>query len=995
MDKKNKFKIAMVMAGIFAALFAACLLFLIESTDRHFLDSARIMSSQIESLIESNDNEKNELQESLKEEYISKAKALAYILQNDESIEQDYDELCKVAELLDIDEVNVFGQDGLIAYSTVKDYIGFSIYSGGQIAFFEPMMKDHSLARCQDLTPNTKEGKLVMYAAVWRTDGDSIVQVGITPDRLLAALERNDISKVLDKMPVENTMYFIYDPVHDRIVSSTEASLAGCSDSDLPIDLYVPAGRSESFSMDGTKYVYTLADYQNYRIGVCESRSHLYRDIKTNAAILFAFLAVSLIGVFVLINFMTKREKRKEQKYVNELKDYSDALSGYKRAILSDALISLEVNLNRDELYYGVWKDDEGKEIPLDKVLGLNTPCSYDEYIREWNSRFIRRDTASQFSVSTDRAHLLDVFRKGQTEITFDYPAKTLSGRSAWLRRSICMTQNQSGDVIAYTSVKDISALVEQTKREEEFVRALATEYDNIAVVNFDEDKVVSHSRMTPKIAALIDEETAQEPIYTKRLDHLEKFIHSDDRKQFRENTRRERILDSFAEDKTHIVDFRIADPTGSYIYYQMRFVPLKDDDGRTEGMIVCMRDIDVEIRREVGIRQELEDAKIAAEAANRAKSTFLFNMSHDIRTPMNAIIGFTDIAEKHIDDTERVKESLGKVKMSSGHLLSLINDVLDMARVEAGTVKIQEEPICIDTAKDNLYSILNGTAEAKNLTFVSRIDDSVTHRWFYADRLRMIRVLTNIISNSIKYTNPGGRIDLLAEELPCEKDGVARYRYTVTDTGIGMSKEYLEHVFEPFTRAESATKSGVIGTGLGMAITKSLTELMGGTIAIESELGVGTTVRLEFENRIAEPIDPTAAIPEQTFPDLQGKKILLVEDNELNREIATEILEEAGITIDTAEDGDIAIKKMRTAADGQYDLILMDIQMPRVNGYDATRAIRKLPNENAARIPIIAMTANAFEEDKQNAIAAGMNGHLAKPIDVPKLMKTLSEILR
>ena len=234
----------------------------------------------------------------------------------------------------------------------------------------------------------------------------------------------------------------------------------------------------------------------------------------------------------------------------------------------------------------------------------------------------------------------------------------------------------------------------------------------------------------------------------------------------------------------------------------------------------------------------------------------------------------------------------------------------------------------------------------------------------------------------------------MLTEELPCGKEGYARYRHTITDTGIGMSEEFLKHVFEPFSRAETATRSGVVGTGLGMAITKSLVELMGGTIAIESQLGVGTTVRLEFENRIAEPVLPQAELPEEKPVSLEGKKILLVEDNELNREIATEILEEEGILLDTAEDGDVAVEKMKTAFAGQYDLILMDIQMPKMNGYEATRAIRKLPDPYASRIPIVAMTANAFDEDKKNAYEAGMDGHIAKPINVAQLLKTLTEIM-
>ena len=713
----------------------------------------------------------------------------------------------------------------------------------------------------------------------------------------------------------------------------------------------------------------------------------------------YALVSINDVNTIVIGYKSIDEETKREIAIREELKDAADQLASYKRAILSDALISLEVNLSRDELYYGVWKDDSGKEIPLNEIIGLSTPCSYDEYIREWNKRFVKSAAKEAFSETTDRENLIARFHAGQTEETFDYEARTISGRVVWLRRSICMTQNQYGDVIAFTSVKDISSIVAQRRREEALIGSLTTEFDSILVVDFAQDKkddrVAFHSRVTKHLAGLVDDAVVREDNYSKKLDLMMKHVHPDDREQFYADTRRERIIASFEENKTHVVDFRLLKPDGSYLYHQMRFLALRDEKDKPIGMVAGLRNSDAEVRKEFSIREELKHAKIAAESANQAKSTFLFNMSHDIRTPMNAILGFTDIAEKHIDEKDRVLDSLGKVKMSGNHLLSLINDVLDMSRAESGTVKIEEEPICLDTAKDNVYSILNGNAEAKNIFFTADIDDSVVHHWFYADRLHMMRVLTNIISNSIKYTNPGGKIRLLAEELPCEKAGIARYRYTVSDTGIGMSKEYLAHVFEPFSRADSATKSGVVGTGLGMAITKSLTELMGGSIAIESELGAGTTVRLEFENRIAEPVSPIDEIPQNVSFALEGKKILLVEDNELNREIATEILEEEGILVDTAEDGDIAVEKMRHAAPGQYDLILMDIQMPRMNGYDATKAIRKLPDSAASGIPIIAMTANAFEEDKKNAIAAGMDGHIAKPIDVPKLLNTLSGILK
>ena len=409
--------------------------------------------------------------------------------------------------------------------------------------------------------------------------------------------------------------------------------------------------------------------------------------------------------------------------------------------------------------------------------------------------------------------------------------------------------------------------------------------------------------------------------------------------------------------------------------------------------VVYIMLQINEEIQKEINARKALEDAKIAAETANQAKSLFLFNMSHDIRTPLNAIIGFTDIAEKSIDDKARALEALGKVRMSSAHLVSLINDVLDMSAVESGRVNIAEEPVCIDVAKDNLYSILAGGAEAKDITFSAEIDSSVTHHWIYEDRMRVMRVLTNIVSNSVKYTKPGGNIRLTIEELPCDQEDCARYRYTVSDTGIGMSKEFLAHVYEPFSRAESSTRSGVPGTGLGLTITKAMVDLMGGTISIESELGKGTTVRVEFENRIAESVDLISTEQESVSINFEGKKILLVEDNELNREITTEILEEEGIIVDAAEDGDIAVEKMRNAAAGQYDIILMDIQMPHMNGYDATQAIRELPG--GSDIPIIALSANAFKEDVDRSLAAGMNAHVAKPIDVKVLFETMRRFVK
>ncbi len=852
-------------------------------------------------------------------------------------------------------------------------------------------------------------GNVVLSITQMLSDGESVVGMDINLSNL-----SNYVNEYLKGMDFEYA--YIIDAT-GTIVASSEADETGLNyfDADKDKDTLMVADLFSTALLSDEPFMYPIEGKNDLIISrTIENGWQIIAVMDSESVVAplydMAILCVGLIVAIILIlvffaiklindNKRNLEAQENEKKYVAELQDFSNQLSNYKRAVLSDALISLEANLSKDELYYGVWKDDDGEEVSLSNLIGLRTPCSYDEYIKAWNKLYVKGDLTEQFAGSTDREFLLEKFENGSSEISFDYEARTVSGKHAWLRRNINMTRNQAGDIIAYTSVKDISEKVEQGKHEEEFIRALATEYDSIIVVNIcdnkHDDEVLIRSRISGNIAEIIDDQTANEINYSDKLEHLCKYIHPDDVEGFKKNTLRENVLEAFASGKNHSTDFRISKPDGEYLYYQLRFVPVRDENGEPIEMIACLRDIDEEIRKELGVRKELEDAKIAAEAANLAKSSFLFNMSHDIRTPMNAIIGFTDIAEKHIDDKARVTDALHKAKMSSNHLLSLINDVLDMSRVESGQVTIEEEPVCIDTAKDNLYSILAGTAEAKNIRLTSTLDDSIKHHWIYTDRVRMMRVFTNIISNSIKYTNPGGEVSLFGEELQCDHDGYARYRYTVADNGIGMSEEYLSHIFEPFSRAESATKSGVVGTGLGMAITKSLVELMNGTISIESEPGVGTKVYLEFENRIAEAIDPKSEIPDSLEGRLAGKKVLLVEDNELNREIALDILEEEGIIVETAEDGDVALEMIRTSKEGQYDLILMDIQMPRMNGYEATKAIRALPDKYASSIPIVAMTANAFDEDKKNAFEAGMSGHIAKPIDVPKLLETLEKLIK
>ena len=401
--------------------------------------------------------------------------------------------------------------------------------------------------------------------------------------------------------------------------------------------------------------------------------------------------------------------------------------------------------------------------------------------------------------------------------------------------------------------------------------------------------------------------------------------------------------------------------------------------------------------------KESLSLALEAAESANRAKTRFLSNMSHDIRTPMNAIIGFTTLAELHIDDKSAVENYLGKISMSGKHLLSLINDVLDMSRIESGKVSIEENPLSLTDLVYNLQTIVQVDAAEKQLEFNVKVN--IEHKNIFADKLRLNRLLLNILSNAVKFTNPGGKIDFTVTEKNSLSEEYAGYEFVIKDNGIGMSKEFQEKVFEAFSR-ESDISNTIQGTGLGMAIAKKITDMMNGSISVKSKEDVGTefTVDLSFKidngEHSAETIAPVTESKE-SIPDIKalaadfsGKRILLAEDNILNQEIASVILTESGFEVDIVNNGEAAVEKIRNSKNEEYDAVLMDIQMPIMNGYEAARHIRSMEDKERANVPIIAMTANAFDEDRKNAFDAGMNEHIAKPIDINKLMEILGRIL-
>ena len=397
-------------------------------------------------------------------------------------------------------------------------------------------------------------------------------------------------------------------------------------------------------------------------------------------------------------------------------------------------------------------------------------------------------------------------------------------------------------------------------------------------------------------------------------------------------------------------------------------------------------------------LNDKLEIALKKAEDASLAKTRFLNNMSHDIRTPMNAILGYAQLMEDELKgkDLPETSEHLKKLQQSGNLLLSIINNVLDMARIESGRMEIDENYDRIEDIRQTLFEIFGDEAKKKNLALHYTIN--VEHEHILTDTTKVKEIFVNILSNAIKYTPSGGSVMINVDELACDEPGYMTVRTRVSDTGIGMSPDYMTKIFEAFTREQNTTKSKIAGTGLGMSIVKNYVELLGGTIDIESELGKGSTFTVTLKHRIADEsyyVKKHIEEPGTGSEILEGRNILLAEDNDLNAEIAEAILERAGLKIERVENGIQCVNRIMEMPAGTYDMILMDIQMPKMNGYKATQEIRHLTDRNKACIPIIAMTANAFEEDKRDAVAAGMNGHIAKPIQVDNMLSILAEIIR
>ena len=599
---------------------------------------------------------------------------------------------------------------------------------------------------------------------------------------------------------------------------------------------------------------------------------------------------------------------------------------------------------------------------------------------------------------------LLDAAMERGQKITYEARLMRTDGTVFWAAGIIERTLDEEEEPILIATFHDIT---DEKLAEEEAAREKLLERRSLISAVSNTHAVIMSADLTQDTADALYIEPdfltglSQHGRYTDLVGTLEEKLHPDFRESFRARFD-PGVLSSVLGERTSEVflQCRVLLADGAYHWVLVQMIHVDHPYAGRHLAIFLARCIDGQKHEEEQQREALQSALDTARAANEAKSHFLSNMSHDIRTPMNAVIGMTTIARAHLDEPERVRDCLDKIGLSSAHLLSLINDILDMSKIESGKFALRTEPFQLAALVSGVAELMRPQAEAAQLSLEVR-PPALTNGSVVGDALRIRQVLVNIIGNAVKYTPPGGSVCLEVLQTDGPRRGYGSFLFRCADTGVGMAPEFLGKIFAPFERAQDGSIGQIPGTGLGMAITKNLVDMMNGDIQVESAPGRGSTFTVTLPLPLSDGAEsgpePTgeAPIPPVSGTPYRGRRVLLVEDNDLNREIAQELLAPTGVAIESARDGVEAVEMVASSPVGHYDLILMDIQMPRMDGYAAARAIRGLDRADGPTVPIVAMTANAFAEDVREAKRAGMDAHIAKPIDVGQLFRTLEGIWR
>lgn len=820
-----------------------------------------------------------------------------------------------------------------------------------------------------------------------------------------------------------------------------------------------------------------------------------------------------------------------------QIETYKKKIRIMEHALSASAGAYYNINITKDIVPGTMYQVIDDVEYSINEAIGFPDDCRYWDVIEYWGKQ-LPEDQQSAYFAFFDIDHLKACYDRGENHIFHRYRTKDFLGNPMLAEQHVVMYSDMvNDDLLAITYVLDLTKIEELHAKDMEHQRVLeedikkieglAGQYSALYLINFDTNEWAKYSLSKELSDENMDVHDLNSYLSLYK-DIILTYTHPDYRDELAKFADEKYIKEILRNKKRHACRFLHTGKNGEYLWLELTLIKFAEVDEEASHIAFAFLNVDEEEREKENQRKMLVDALAAAEHANKAKTTFLNNMSHDIRTPMNAIIGYTALAASHLDDVDMIRDYLKKISVSSSHLLSLINDVLDMSRIESGRVKIEEKEVHLPDVLHDLRTIIQSNIASKQQDLFIDTQD-IVHEDIITDKLRLNQVLLNIVSNAIKFTPVGGIISVRISEKPCALSGYTTFEFRIKDNGIGMSEDFQKHIFESFSRERSTTVSGIQGTGLGMAITKNIVDMMGGTITVKSEEGKGTEFVIVFDCKLSDHVVKYEPIPElqgaralvadddtntcmsvskmlkqigmradwtvsgkeaivrakeafdegddfkayiidwlmpdmngietvrrirkvigESTPiiiltaydwsdieveareagvtafvakplfmselrevltrpvhavdsekqmeeavDFTGKRILLVEDNELNQEIAAEILKAAGFMVDVAEDGIVAVDKMACAASDFYDLILMDIQMPKMNGFMATREIRTLSDNRKANIPIIAMTANAFEEDKKSAYESGMNGFISKPINIQELMRTLAKILK
>ncbi len=618
---------------------------------------------------------------------------------------------------------------------------------------------------------------------------------------------------------------------------------------------------------------------------------------------------------------------------------------------------------------------------------------SYSESLNYFYDNVLMKDSCPNYmDILSNESLMRTLKEQGSLEWQFqivpdENGISNLGARTVFLYEDL----NHFKIIMGFRPIDEVIKRERVLELQREIIEGLGKEYFSVLLLELDSGQIFSYREVGENGKRIADFCRKYGNQWCELLPAYADEIVTD---ESRENFLDQLSLDALCskqDDFSMTYEFKTGD---RIIYHQTRIAYVYKKD-RSRVAVIGTRNIDDLIKKERMQEAKLKEAYIVAENANKAKTDFLNNMSHDIRTPMNVILGYNELMKQYLTDPILV-DYQNKIEQSGKLLLSIINNVLDMARIESGKMVVEERAEQIGLVVEEIENVFESSAQEKNIVFTTSVDVDHTHVLW--DGFKVREILMNLVGNAFKYTPDGGHIAIDVKELDCARSGYVRIQTQIKDTGIGMSEDYLPTLFDSFSREYNTTIGKVSGTGLGMAIVKNLVDMMDGDICVKSKIGEGTCFTLTFEHKIAD-ADSIEWNQELDVLDeksiLEGKRVLLVEDNELNAEIAMAILEQSGLVLDRVEDGLACVNRLSEVDADLYDLILMDIQMPNMNGYEATRRIRQFENEKKASIPILAMTANAFEEDKKMAMEAGMNGHISKPIDVNVLEKQIINIFK